>query len=299
MFTQRGFICVKTIVFVILVLGAFMAIITYILFKPAIPSCGDRSLHYTTELIPVDQVLAIQPLGAVNPSEQVVPAEYLSFKLYEQPEALLDIHSPGTAWITKVIRHEKQRDADAGYEYTVFMQPCRQVELYVYPLEELAEEISSVIEEKKSKCGVLDNRQICEYSLEVPVYPDMYLGKVLADGSGSHLNLGATDYRTPRLEFANLDRWNRLYRHATCPLDMFTDPVRSDLYELLATSDKSCGSVLKDVKGSAQGIWFSNGAKNTIALLVEPLNQVRGMFSFDDLFSVNGLEGGRRVCCKS
>jgi hypothetical protein len=84
------------------------------------------------------------------------------------------------------------------------------------------------------------------------------------------LDLGVYDERILPDQIANIDRWrDSRYLHSVCPLCYYEEgEVRDDLFSLVQGREEkgiqgTCGSVLQDVPGTAQGCWFREGVAET------------------------------------
>ena len=71
-----------------------------------------------------------------------------------------------------------------------------------------------------------------------------------------NFDFGVYGLRT-NLEYANQHQYSGRSLHIVCPLDLYDDETRSELYAKIArTAEPLCGTVMQDVPGALQGNWF-------------------------------------------
>ncbi|MBI2084224.1 MAG: hypothetical protein HYT70_01240 [Candidatus Aenigmarchaeota archaeon] len=261
-----------------------------------LPSCGSNKEFFTVPHIALSNLNNIVPLGNFNPSGHVFPTNHLYFHLKgfqgQSSSSSASIVAPGDIWVTRIDSSEYTMNGQRITDYKMDFSACEEVKGYFIHLASLSEKLMQSFGQpsncKEYETGGI-NYKNCEKSFfSSPIL--LKAGEPLGTVGGSS-DFGLADLRTPELSYANRNRWYDEPLHRVCPLDYFIPDVKSNLYSLLGNSDMRriveplCGEVNQDVEGTAQGVWFAKGTKETypedshIALAHDNINPVKGVFS--------------------
>lgn len=185
--------------------------------------------------------------------------------------------------------------------------PCDNFKSYFFHLGTITEKLSQEFKNGKAACQVIgtgaDVIKKCQVNTEVKVKSGELAGT--NDGFGG-VDFGAVDYRLPPADYANPKRYDGDYLHYTSPVLYFTDELKTQLEgklrsidgTTLRTADPKIGTLLQDVKGTAQGNWFigdqsfmnSQDFSPFLALLHDYIDPSQPLFSMGT--SVRGLKMG-------
>ncbi len=283
--------------------------------EPPLPDCADGPL-FSVPPIDVSGLRALVPLGNLNPGGgHVFPTDHVYFYIVPAaqggPALLVDVFAPGEIVITSVVAQEHVSEGFTDYQ--VQFSACAQVGGYFYHLSSLSGRVQAALgpfDDDRCESYTTGGQAFrnCSKPANIALAPGELLGT--AGGPGQYaLDFGLFDERVPPLEYANparmqgrYDRFDAL--HAVCPVDYFADNVRAVLEghfgrfdgSELRTTPPRCGEVEQDEPGTAQGIWFLEGATGDgpedphLALVHDNVDPARPVFSVGT--SVPGLPRG-------
>jgi len=217
-------------------------------------------------------------LGNLNPPSHTFPTDHIYFHL-TRPEGadrpdVVTFYSPGDLTVTMIAASEHVK---AGFtDYTLFLKPCEDITVMFYHVSSLSKDVFG--DTSASAGWRLDS----EYSTGGETYRqwskksdiEVKAGDILGTAGGNPgqwaLDLGVYDRRYLSSMMANPRRWSQVrYQHAVCPWKFYEKgPVLDQLLALVQQDrvegeEMPCGSVLQDIPGTAQGVWFLSGTKET------------------------------------
>ncbi|MBI1974124.1 hypothetical protein HYS54_04895 [Candidatus Micrarchaeota archaeon] len=274
-------------------------------------SCGSRSELFNTSPIALPDLTNIVPLGNLNPPSHTFPTDHVYFFIRKQGEnaARVPLFSIGGARIFRVSSSER-KSADAGpfIDYSIEFAPCREVRLKFGHVSSLSEKLNQILRagepmecEEYSTGG--HDFKYCSHGIDVKIEAGELIGTAGGPGENA-LDVWAFDLRTTELAYANPARFYTDQRHISCPVDYFTGELRQNLTALLGdgrsrrTVEPVCGEVEQDAPGTAQGVWFFEGTKETypedahLALVHDNFDPSRGVFSVGTSTAASGLAAG-------
>lgn len=272
-----------------------------------IPPCDDKKEFFTVSHIPISELQNIVPLGNLNPSGHTFPTNHLYFHLKAftgyQRELSAPAVAPGNISIISIVSSEYMWDEQQIKDYKINFAVCDGVIGYFIHLTSLSEKLLESFGQTQN-CNEYDTGGVhyktCQrdfYSSPISVASGEPIGTV-----GGSSDFGLADLRTPELVYANPNRWYDEPLHRVCPLDYFTEDVKTQLKFLLGSSDTKrtiepiCGEVAQDKPGTSRGVWFIKGTSNTypedpqLALVHDNIDPLKEVFSVGT--SINGLQSG-------
>jgi hypothetical protein len=267
-----------------------------------------------TTLTPLDtspladsQFQGLVPLGNLNPPGHTFPTDHLYLYL-PPPEtlALATLRSPGHSWLTRVQRHSSSTPP-AYEDWTLELSPCREVALVLMHVSSLADGLLARVGSVDGHCSEYDtggrHYRNCEASTDVELQGGEVLGGVGGEVGQRALDFGATDTRSAPLAYVSPGRLREGQEHVVCPLDLFVAEARAALVNRLGsydgarqrTAEPVCGTVMQDLPGTAQGLWYRPGAPSSpedphLALVHDNVDPTIPAFSVGT--SVTGLSPG-------
>ncbi|HLC85900.1 MAG TPA: hypothetical protein VJG30_01275 [Candidatus Nanoarchaeia archaeon] len=290
----------------VLVFGMFV----YRTLNLGISSCNSDKIFFTASPIAVSSIYGIVPLGNLGPPSHTFPTNHLYFYTqrlkpgdFNSGPVEVPVVSPGDMWITSIASSE-HLSGEKFTDYSLTFSPCKDFEAYFHHVSSLSPKLSEAFGsggdcDEYSTGGKSYRR--CEKSMNIKVSAGEIIGTAGKFKSQHALDFGASDFRTPPLNYANPSRWYKRQKHLVCSIDYFSPEVRSLLQSKLGSHDGSvrrtvqpfCGEVEQDVSGTAQGVWFVEGAEETypedphLSLVYDNIDPARGVFSVGT--SVKGL----------
>lgn len=268
------------------------------------PWTGAPEPLFASWLAPLDQLVAIQPLGSLSPPGHTLPVHHV----YLNSPTLID--SGGRPVATGVVELRAPAPmhvvalqvSEAGDDFKVILRPCLEVAMYLDHVRQLSPALQAAYE--TARRYDLPGARIA--LLDLPLAAGDAIGvagdaRFDADGhSPSALgpDLGLIDLRRPPNPFVNPARYDfpddasgffppgippedvalivrdvpprRLQQF--CPLDYFAAPVRDGYRALLGdysgatrrTMAPVCGDSMQDLAGTLQGGWFEDKPANGI-----------------------------------
>jgi hypothetical protein len=226
----------------------------------------------------LDKIDAIVMLGNLNPPSHTFPTDHIYFYPTRQPDAdgpdVVNVYSPGDLTIIQIWASEH---VNAGFaDFNVIMQPYDTIRVMFYHVSTLNPAVfgdtsdfsSWYLDSEYTTGGEIYRLWTKDYDIEVKA------GDLLGTAGGNPrqwaFDLGVWDenYYPPMV--ANPDRWEGMgYLHTLCPLVLYEPGPVLDAIIALVDRDEvegevlPCGSVMQDIPGTAQGIWFLEGITET------------------------------------
>ncbi len=298
-----------------------------------LPACGAEPL-FTASPVTIDSSVTpaimpdfsnIVPLGNFNPTGgHVFPTDHMYFalKLVSPADPSSDtvtstVYSPGNIWITEITRQVATYPDSTTYtDYTVRIGACREVAAYFHHLHVLSPTLAAAFSAAPLGPGDCSTHatggntyETCTAGMKLTVTA----GAPLATVGGNHnvyaFDLGAMDTRVAPLAFANPARFSAAPNgldefHTVCPLDYFAAPAADQLRSFLRgfdgtprTAPPLCGSVMQDIAGTAQGVWFKPATPTYLedphlTLAHDNIDPGYGVFSVGNAVTASGLAAG-------
>jgi hypothetical protein len=276
--------------------------------------CALGEQPFTAAFADINDIVSVSPLGGVTAPGEQLPAPYIRLNTKSGESAferrMTAALAPGRADITAIERRVKRNDAGeaTGERWTLYFSACEDIAFAYDDLDSIDPAILARAGGLKefAEIGGADHLAV---ATEIRVKPGDTLG--LADGFDVFL----TDRGAPP---AALDRPERYksdpYAHAAaidaapallkaidvdiaqarCPLDYLPEKLADEWQVLLgdafgmrkAKGEGRCRAALVDVKGTAQGAWFTDAAHNgltrkvsAVALAPDAVDPSRLIFS--------------------
>ncbi len=242
--------------------------------------CGSEPI-FTVSPVDIGSIQSVVTLGGLNPPGHVFPSDHGGFYIAPtnhndpEPTNLLTFYSPGNLTVISIRADEH---VTAGFtDYSITLKPCKDITVIFGHLTSLSEDVfgdtSSYGEweysNEYSTGG--ETYRINRKWTEIPVTAGQVLGTVGGRPYAWSFDFGVYDQRYSPAKVANPQRWenNDLYLHGVCYLSYYEEGLVLD--QLVALVDRDtvegetlpCGSVIQDISGTAQGIWFLSGANDT------------------------------------
>ena len=261
------------------------------------PNCPTDLSEPLFEVSPIQlsDLLAIVPLGSLNPPGHTLPTDHLYFYVRmtgAEPStpASVTVFAPGRIWMTRIT--EKYYASGSLPDYTLTIKPCNQFAAYFHHVEELSESLLV-------HAGSFEDDDCTTYRCSKDVMIEMQAGEIIEVSEGG-LDFGAMDSRGPPLAYANPARyWSASSgldpHHLVCAIDYYSPNVRDQLLGWMGdhsgqtprTVEPICGEVEQDEPGTAQGNWFLRGTVGTppfpntthLALVHDNVDPLLGTFS--------------------
>lgn len=262
----------------------------------------------------------VVPLGNLNPGGgHVFPTDhiyyYLKINNSGSPVAT-SIYAPGDIWITKIARSEMNPGtASSKTDYAISFSPCKDLYGKFMHMATLSDELQTIFDsvpEINLNCSIHSAGgnafRDCSLSTRHLVSAGSEVAKVFKTSVTHAVDFLLTDSRVAPLSFANPSHFsvhptNDDLFHTVCPLDYFTEPLKSQMESVLGgsinggpvilrTTAPLCGSIVVDIVGTAQGIWF-NPAQPTypedshLSLVHDNMDTTLAVFAIGN--SVTGL----------
>lgn len=254
-----------------------------------IPYCpSDLTGLLTASYVDVNEIAALTPLGNSGPPGHTFPVDhvyYTSFYLHgEIPK--IEMYNPGDGIVTLVnaVTNYGQNNEIIGSSYAVTIALCKGVTVVAGGYTELLPEFINEVEKVQPDCktgpakheGETAVKQ-CYYETRIPVEAGDQIGYT---GGEDFPEVWAYDYRItpdPDVDWGRYGYYD--YPFAFCMFDMYDGELKTQLFNKFGlyesggdklskarftprTIEPICGVVNQDVKGTAQGDWFAEGASD-------------------------------------
>ena len=282
------------------------------------PSCGIDTELFSVPPLLLSDIVSIVPLGNLNPPGHTFPTNHLYLGIrksdpdsHESPPAEVPLFSPGDIWITRI---STSQNITGGYtDYSISFSPCAEFEAYFLHVTSISQKISDTLDASPPDyCNEYEtggnSYRHCSANVNIPLEAGEVMGTAGGRLGQNALDFGAADRRTGPLTYASPDRWDdgSSQHHLVCGLDYFEPEARGQLKGLLGgwgegsrrTIEPICGEVEQDEPGTAQGVWFAKGTRDThpedlhIALVHDNVDPSWSVFSVGTSMAGNGLASG-------
>ncbi|HUT79800.1 MAG TPA: hypothetical protein VMZ29_01250 [Candidatus Bathyarchaeia archaeon] len=254
---------------IIIVTGTSSFLVYYYIFKDnaSFSPCIDKP--FTSYPVDLDRLQNIVPLGNLNPPGHTYPTDHMYFftdtMIY--PDGF-EIYAPGNITMTRISKITyNPPQGTTSEDYTIDFSVCKHVtgrfghinNLSIALLDltgEFGEEYGDQVESYE-----IDGRIFTSYkkSITLNLLSGQLLGRA---GQGGGYDFWLKDDRV-ELIWVNNDI-SRNFQHTVCPLDYFTDALKTNLVAKLGgwmglDPPGYCGRIDFDVPNTAQGIWTTVG----------------------------------------
>ena len=272
--------------------------------------CGSEPI-FTASPLDIDRISYIVPLGNLNPPSHTFPTDHIYFHITRQEGAdrtdVATLYSPGDLTITGIRASEH---VNAGFaDYNIFLEPCDDITVMFYHASSLSQDIfgdtslsAGWTRDSEYTTGG-ETYRLWNKKYQIKVRAGDIIGTAGGNPGQWALDLGVYDRRYVPDMMANPGRWAQVrYQRAVCPLSLYEKGPELDRLIALVQRDKveseemPCGSVLQDIPGTSQGIWFLSGTKETypedphLALVRSNIHPGQAVFSVGN--SVLNLNSG-------
>ncbi len=271
--------------------------------KPSLELTGCNQASLFT-VAPADQTAIDQlvPLGNIGPPDHTIPTDHIYYTFKRADQSSLDspiqtLKSPGKIRITSLNRQTATIDGKVRTDdYHLFFQPCRQIRASFDHVVKLSPRLQAVADGascQDTHPRPSDTYRYCQKDIDLLLQPGEEIGLVGGPGHPG-FDFGATDDRQPALVYANPKRSGAKSDHTVCPIDLFAEPVKSQLMgHFKRTVPPVCGEVDQDKTGTLQGNWYSfTGKGNGVQDWAKSLALVHDNFDpSTGIVSIGGLNG--------
>lgn len=208
-----------------------------------LPDCEGK--QFTTPIVDINKLDSITPLGNLNPPEHTTPTNHMYFNLNSTGT---EIVSPGDITLTSISSSE---DSVRGTtDYSIDFSLCDDIHGYFIHIKTLTPELKSLLSEDScNSYGENNKYKNCWGSVSKKLKAGEKIGTV---GTAQHANF----------DFGAFTNINNKQESLVCPLDIYTDGLRQELYSIVdRTKEPICGEVYQDIEGTLQGDWRYTKAK--------------------------------------
>jgi hypothetical protein len=269
-------------------------LIYYFGFKGYLPACTEKP--FTNYPVDMNRITSITPLGNLNPPGHTFPTDHMYFytNITMYPDGF-EIYAPGFLHVESIEKVEyNPPQGNISEDFTINFYACRDVSGRFAHVNNLSDYLWS----KVSGFGIAYGDSVDKYEV-AGMNVTRFIKNVNFDvdggvplgiaGLGGGYDFWLKDDRI-QLNWVNND-WTREFQYAACPLDYFTDPLKSNMTTYLKNYDNTpvfpanyCGRVDFDVANTAQGIWVRNGYSgrpedNGLSLVYSNFNASLGSIS--------------------
>ncbi len=262
-----------------------------------LPVCPkDLSGLLTAPIIDPNYLVALVPLGNIAPPGHTSPVDHTYFQTNKLETTTMN--APADAVITAANSIENL-EADGKYyleSWVITYAICKGVAIDITGFLGMNPAVEKAITAAEGKCAIgpqkpdhkeLGNR-FCLYEVQVPVKSGQVVGWTKAtlevDGNTSlPVEAWATNQNAaPRSDV----QWNyylgydKYYPYATCLFDLYSGALKDAYYAKFGTYERSqnhtgpfqfyprtlapkCGTIVQDLTGTVQGMWFNGPADGT------------------------------------
>ncbi len=269
------------------------------LFKtyPACPENLEGILDY--QLIDMDKITSITPLGNLNPPGHTSPVDHNYFST--DSDEKISVYAPADAWVTSII--SVAMDAGQGFEpygYVIRLTICDGLVLDFANNTDISPQLKKEIANQRGDCkdspkkdGHVGPERQCYYKINYKVISGEEIGYVQRTtrsegGFDFPFEIWAANYNKPTP--SNIDwsyYYDDRYAHIMCIFDLYTGSLKQQFYAKLGGIDQKmtkdektgemiktaqtfkprtiepiCGTVNQNIVGTIQGMWFGEGWKN-------------------------------------
>lgn len=237
----------------------------------ALPDCDGQ--QFTVAPVDLNQIMEITPIGNLGPPGHTFPTDHMYLHLTAQgvTTATVPLKAPGDITLLSITADPDDIAPDRT-EYVIIFALCRDVFGYFDHVKGLTAQLEAWLDGVACESYTEGPQDSCTKQLAQEVAAGTVIGEV--GHLQGNFDFGAYDYRS-QLAFANSSRyggpgpfiglWRPRSLYIVCPLDLYDDPLRSQLLQKVAgTNSPKCGKTLYDVPGTLQGNWFAGDARADI-----------------------------------
>ena len=243
-----------------------------------LPSCQGNALfdHLPTD---ANSFTGVEPIGHMN-GEHVLPdqADHVYINLVPGGNGagqLTNVYAPGNVTILQVMKKSNYIGNNGNVtDYMLEFSPCKSVIFAYDHIQNLNNKILDALNGKTPVCQQGGVHMSCTYAdLSVPLVSGEKIGTAGGPSTFSlAFDFAAADIRTKPLTFIDSNpsvqtgMTGSSYFHAVCPLDYFTNSLKTTLYSKLTIKNAgtngipACGTTMQDKAGTAQGNWYHQGS---------------------------------------
>ena len=242
-----------------------------------LPSCGGNFALFTQPPVTDPNLVSVSPVG--SQSSHIFPPDHMYFNYNEtMPNLGTVLYAPSNGWVVQVTVNNQSSGQPFGINpnYYIGFSPCAEVVLNILAIANLSPAVAAALSAPMSvtQCSSFNhggggtNPEIgegCITNMRLAVHAGDVLGTGLVQDFGP-----LEDTRVSISGFANPSRHD-LHR-GLCPLSYWAPNVLpatnyTSGYNLGATvfprnAPPTCGTIMQDVPGTAQGDWYFPGAAN-------------------------------------
>lgn len=268
------------------------------LVEPGCPSSGAVFTVAPTDSSAFEYLI---PLGNLSPPDHTIPTDHIYYVFpgdpNQGPPPVTSVRAPSRIDITRVsLVTAIVGGAIRSHDYKIDFSPCRGVDAYFDHITGLSAGLSQAVAAGGERCEEYhprptDTYRYCTSNFDFVAQAGEIIGQA-GGGTAAGFDFGATDDRSPPMQYANPARYNQL--HVVCPLDLFVGSVRDSILPRLGRTGSPrtiapvCGSVMQDQTGTAQGNWFvgnvsagsPEGWSKSLALVHDNFDPRQGVVSF-------------------
>jgi hypothetical protein len=234
------------------------------------PSCPDSPL-FTVSPIRAEDLVQITPLGNQDPPDHTIPTDhiYMNIKSGKENDSNLikPVVSPGEITVDSITRSTaKKSSVIFTDDYSINFSSCRQVTGWFGHITSLVPKLAESVE-SGARCYTNyprpeDEYTYCQKQVNIKLAAGEPIGET-GKGNTRGLDWQLNDKRRAKLAYANPSRYRTDSFYFVCPLDYFSEDLKTTLYDKLGsenvkrTIEPRCGEVAQDEPGTLQGNWFA------------------------------------------
>ena len=275
---------------------------------PSLPTCGGRLALFTQAPVTDSRLVSINPLGHLIPPGHTFPSDHLYMNFNPSGGAAVSLYAPSDGWVTQVT---EILTGSSVSSYSLAFQPCAEVTLNFLSISTV---VSGLLNTTPSfrQCssdgqGYPGATGTCTISLRAAVKA----GDLIGTGPATTIDFGPLeDTRMQLTGFANSSR--HTLSRGFCPLNYFASSVQTTYGALLGGNNgarflarsvsPTCGTIVQDVSGTAQGDWYRIGSPDIpdnphLALVHDNISPSTATLSVGS--SVPGFQGAHAVFPKT
>jgi len=255
------------------------------------PACPEElSGLLTVSMIDVNQIAAIEPLGAVNGQDHMLPVDhvYYNSNINADPiSTILPVYAPADITITKIAKHqnfEADGTPQSGPEFMIDFVVCDGITLWVEGIHTLSpalEEIYNKSEKSYNEGPLNQGAKATNYDIQLAYAAKA--GEIIAWTGGVNerdsIAVTAFNENIKQLEGVNYNYYPERLRTAFCYIDLYSGDLKKSIenkfgdYNMQSkngvngaegytatftprTQEPKCGEIIQTIPGTIQGDWF-------------------------------------------
>jgi hypothetical protein len=277
-----------------------------------LPACTGE--EYSVSPIDLTTPFYLDPLGHMSGvGGHLFPTDHIYFYVPKSTGSTpsYNVYAPGDMAIVGVASSRYLHATPVFTDYTLRFSPCSGLTGFYYHMNTLSADLQAKIGAINQSCFNYPDGSITYCYKSVVVY--VKAGDVLGTLDGkvgntfSTLDFGAYDRNQPALAYISPARQFSDEPFTRCPVEPFTEPLKSMLtarfgkYDgsVLRTAPPVCGEIMYDVAGTAQGLWYVPGTPQAtvqdisphLALVPDNVLPSTGVFSVGNSMTASSLPG--------